>query len=144
MELFKLFNGKHVHRSWCHTSILLTNLELSSNSHQPKQVEREEITHSRRTANIFNFRDTGRKDMKKNLQCLNSTYLKFPIQTPRNTLSRSSFLSFIPHTQFNSVKSTSTSFWVSLSPFTSTDNSFVYTLTIVSLNGLLCFWSFHF
>lgn len=37
MVLFELFNGKHVYRSWYHTSKLLTNLELSSNIYPPNK-----------------------------------------------------------------------------------------------------------
>lgn len=53
----------------------MSNFEIAHNTNAQfkfipakisREVEREEITMRKGTTNIFNFRDTERKDMKKN------------------------------------------------------------------------------
>lgn len=65
MELFEPFSEKHKNRSWCHTSKLLANLKLSSDLHKPKQVQREEVTRSKRIATAFNQKSSQRGHEEK-------------------------------------------------------------------------------
>lgn len=128
MVLFELFKGKHVYRSWYHTSKLHTNLELSSNiyppnkkSHMAKELPISltlETQKGRTWRKIFPW--TVWKIIKTNTFDSNLTGLNWNSQFKSNSV------------KFTSI----TIFLISLSLFISTDNSLVYTLTILSLNCL--------